>query len=81
MRSSVGAKPIRGAVLEKSLRICHNFSLAAPATHGCTALNRSCYTPFLPFHAMLPNVTAINMMESIGHQNYNASQAMFLRRF
>jgi hypothetical protein len=65
----------------RKLRVYHNLNLAAPDTHGCTAPNSSCYTPYLPFHAALPNVTAINMMESIGYQNYNAFQATFLRRF
>lgn len=65
----------------RKLRVYHNINLAAPATHGCTAPSSACYTPYLPYHAALPNVTGINMMESIGYQNYNALQATLLRRY
>jgi hypothetical protein len=65
----------------RKLRVYRNLDLAPPAARGCTAPSSACYTNFLPFHAALPNVTAVNMMQSIGFQNYNALQASFLRRF
>lgn len=61
-------------------RITPNIDLAPPAPNqaGCSF---NCFVPREPYHAQLPNATAIYIVTAEGYQNYNGLQSTLLRRF
>lgn len=67
------------ATLNRHVRISPNIDLAPPAPNppGCV---KACYVGREPFHAQLPNVTAIWIATDAGYQSYNGMQVSLKHR-